>query len=82
MLIEYYATEREDRQIELNLKTLHIENWFNPEDQYYVIDTQDTRVITILCLMGIECWVTETDLSWHEHAFGPNNKPYNPPKDK
>lgn len=70
MLIEYYATEHEDRQIDRALEHLHIDNAFNPEEGYYVIDTRDERVLTVMSLMGVEMYVTDTDKNWHQHAFG------------
>lgn len=69
MLIEYYATELEDRAIERAIQYLHIDNAFNPEEGYYVIDTKDPRVLTVLSLMGVEMYVTDTLKGWHEHAF-------------
>lgn len=82
MLIEYYATEEEDRRLERALEHYHIAEWFNPEEGYYVLDTEDPRVITTMTLMGIELWVTDTELGWHEHAFGTKNNPNSEDDDK
>lgn len=71
MLIEYYATDREDDEIEKRLQHFHIKEWFNPEDGYFVLDTDDPRVATVFALLGIEWYeVVNTEKSWHEHAFG------------
>lgn len=59
MLIEYTATAEQDRRIESALKCCHISNWFNPEDDYYVMETDDPRVPTILALMGIDCLIAK-----------------------
>jgi hypothetical protein len=58
MLIEYYATDYEDTQIEKALEKFEILEWFNPEDEYYVLETNDERVVTVLSLLGIELWIT------------------------
>ena len=57
MLIEYYATDYEDTQIEKALEKFKILEWFNPEDGYYVLETNDERVVTVLALLGIELWI-------------------------
>jgi hypothetical protein len=56
MIIEYYATDEQDRRIERALDAYDIVNWFNPEDGYYVLETNDDRVITTLSLLGIEVY--------------------------
>jgi hypothetical protein len=56
MIIEYYATDEQDRRIERALDAYDIKNWFNPEDGYYVLETNDDRVITTLSLLGIEVY--------------------------
>jgi hypothetical protein len=56
MIIEYYATDEQDRRIERALDAYDIENWFNPSDGYYVLETIDDRVITTLSLLGIEVY--------------------------
>lgn len=61
MLIEYYATDYEDIQIDRVLKPYAITNWFNPEENYYVLETEDDRVITALALLGIELYITNKD---------------------
>lgn len=58
MLIEYYATDYEDTQIEKALAKFEILEWFNPEDEYYVLETNDDRVVTVLHLLGIELWIS------------------------
>ena len=73
MLIEYYASDYEDRKIDLALKDFDIKDWYNPEEGYYVISTQDSRIVTILSLLNIELYITETDETWHEYAFGEQN---------
>lgn len=60
MLIEYYATDNEDRKITKALSNFQIEEWFNPEDDYYVLETHDSKVITILSLFGIEVYITDS----------------------
>ena len=67
MLIEYYATKSEDVAIDRAIEHLVIDNAFNPEDCYYVLETKDDRVLTI---MGIELYVTDNDKDWFQHAFG------------
>ena len=58
MLIEYYANDIEDQMIEKQMQKYHIDNWFNPEDNYYVIETQDDKILTILAILGIEVYVS------------------------
>lgn len=70
MLIEYYATKSEDAAIDRAIEHLVIDNAFNPEDCYYVLETKDDRVLTIMSLMGIELYVTDNDKDWFQHAFG------------
>ena len=83
MLIEYYATEYEDRQIERALEHFDIVNWFNPEEGYYVIESYDPRIATVFALLNIEWYeVVDTDKSWHEYAFGPVNNQENTENDK
>jgi hypothetical protein len=57
MLLEYYATDSEDLEIERILKNKNIIEWFNPEEDYYVMETDDETVVTILCLLGIEVFI-------------------------
>lgn len=57
MLIEYYATEAEDRKLEQVLENFDIKEWFNPENDYYVLETDDPRVLTIMRVMNIELYV-------------------------
>ena len=54
MLLEYCASDTQDRLIERALKNIVIDEWFNPSDDYYVLETQDDRAVTILALLGIE----------------------------
>jgi len=61
MIIEYCATDEQDGQIEVLLKGYEILEWFNPEDEYYVLETLDARVLTILCLFDIEIYVVKQD---------------------
>jgi hypothetical protein len=58
MLIEYYATEAEDRQLEQMIKSDAILEWFNPECGYYILETDDPQVLTIMHLMGLEVYVS------------------------
>lgn len=58
MLIEYYASDLEDTKLEHALSAYFIKEWFNPEDGYYVIETDDDRVITTMSLMGIELYIS------------------------
>lgn len=69
MLIEYYATEQEDDVLEQRLKNFHIDCAFNPEEGYYVMETRDLRVLTLMSLMGIEMYVTDTEQGWLKHAY-------------
>jgi hypothetical protein len=57
MLIEYYATEAEDRELEKVLEHFEIKEWFNPDQYYYVLETDDPRVLTIMRVMNIELYV-------------------------
>lgn len=57
MIIEYYATDHQDLQIEQALTNLVIKEWFNPEDYYYVLETDDDQVITILKLLGVDLYI-------------------------
>ena len=61
MIIEYCAADEQDGQIEVLLKGYEILEWFNPEDEYYVLETLDARVLTILCLFDIEMYVVKQD---------------------
>jgi hypothetical protein len=61
MLIEYYATDLEDRQLEKALDKFDILEWFNPEDGYFVLETNDQRVVTIMALFNLELYITERD---------------------
>ncbi len=70
MLIEYYATWEEDDVLEERIKHFHIQNAFNPEEGYFVLETDDERVLTVMRLMGIEMYVTDTQKSWLKHQFG------------
>ena len=70
MLIEYYATDEEDKALERAIEHLHIDNAFNPEEGYYVIDTRDERVLTVMSLLNVEMYVTDTDKNWHQYAYG------------
>lgn len=54
MLIEYTATDEEDDRLERALKRIHIKEWFNPEDGYYILETDDERVPTIMMLFNID----------------------------
>lgn len=65
MLIEYYATLEEDRALERALQHFEIKEWFNPEDTYYVLETDDTTVITIMAVFGIEAYITDRN---NEHS--------------
>jgi hypothetical protein len=58
MLIEYYATDAEDTRLEKMLSKYKIDEWFNPEDDYYILETQDPQVVTIMSLLGIELYVS------------------------
>lgn len=60
MIIEYCATDQEDKQLEKALSNYDILEWFNPEDGYYVIETEDAKVVTIMALFGIEIYITES----------------------
>lgn len=70
MLIEYYATDIEDKKLEKSLEHFDIKEWFNPEEGYYVIETDDERIATVFALLNIEWYeVVDTNKSWHEYAF-------------
>ena len=75
MLIQYYATDSEDSKIEKLLKDYPIKEWFNPEDGFYVMDTDDERIPTILALLGIEVYLVDTKETWLSHAFESNKTP-------
>ncbi len=62
MIVEYYATEEQDEQMSVLLKGYDIIEWFNPEDDYYVLETHDARVLTIMCLFDIEIYICKDDL--------------------
>lgn len=60
MLIEYYATKQEDDKLFDWMEKLDIK-WteaFNPEDYYYVLETDDTRVVTMMTLLNMEIYVS------------------------
>ena len=56
MLIEYYATPQEDQTLEAALEHFDIDEWFNPEEGYYVLETHDPRVLTVMYLLNIELY--------------------------
>lgn len=58
MIIEYYATDDEDTMLERVLEKYKIINWFNPEDGYYVLETDDPKVVTVMSLVGIELYIS------------------------
>jgi hypothetical protein len=60
MLIEYYATDLEDRTITKALEKFNILEWFNPEESYYVLETDDERVVTILTMCGADVYISES----------------------
>jgi hypothetical protein len=61
MIIAYTATDAEDTRLERAFEHLHISNWFNPEENYYVLETEDSRVTTILAIFGIDFVVSDTE---------------------
>lgn len=70
MLIKYNATPAQDIQIDKCLKKYAVTAWYSPEEYFYVLETKDSAVVTVLTLLGIECHVVDTELGWHEYAFG------------
>jgi ribosome assembly protein YihI (activator of Der GTPase) len=60
MLIEYYATNEEDDKIFEWMEKLGIKytEAFNPEDYYFVLETDDDRIITVMTLLGIEMYIS------------------------
>lgn len=75
MLIQYYASDAEDKRIESLLENYEIKEWFNPEENFYVMDTDDERIPTMLCLLDIEVYLVDTKQTWQEYAFGANKEP-------
>lgn len=61
MLVEYYAYEEEDKALFKALENFNIINAFNPEDGYYILETDDERVITIMSLFNLELWVSNSE---------------------
>jgi hypothetical protein len=59
MIIEYYATDEQDAVLERWLKGYKILEWFNPEDDYYVLETEEEAVITVLGIVGIEFYMSD-----------------------
>lgn len=59
MLIEYHATPRQDDLLERIFEKIHISEWFNPSENYYVIETDDDEVIEILASMNIRYSITK-----------------------
>lgn len=57
MILEYCASDCEDLKIERAFEHVHVINWFNPEDNFYVLETNDDRAVTILHLLGIEVFI-------------------------
>lgn len=60
MLIEYYATEQEDDKLYKMIDKfgIHIKEAFNPEDYYYVLETDDERIVSIMTLLNIEMYIS------------------------
>lgn len=61
MIIEYYADDVEDQRLEQALAHYHIKEWFNPEDTYFILETEDPRVITTMTLLGIELFISDSE---------------------
>lgn len=60
MLIEYRATPRQDGLLEKAFAPYFIMEWFNPSEDYYVLETEDPRVVQTLNLMNIVYQITES----------------------
>lgn len=58
MLIEYYTTLQQDDVLFEWMKNKDVKwtNAFNPEDDYFVLETDDKRVPTIMTLMGMHIY--------------------------
>ena len=70
MLIEYIADDAEHDLITKWLDSYEILEWYNPEEYFFVLETQDSRVATVLGILGIEFYIVNTNMHWHEYAFG------------
>jgi arsenate reductase-like glutaredoxin family protein len=59
VIIEYYATEQEDDKLFKLIQKfdIHIKEAFNPEDYYYVLETDDDRIVSIMTLLNIEMFI-------------------------
>jgi hypothetical protein len=60
MLIEYYATNQEDDTLFEWMEKLNIKytEAFNPEDYYFVLETEDDRIFTVMGMLGIEMYAS------------------------
>jgi len=62
MLIEYFASEQEDERLYQLIERFNIKitEAFNPQDRYYVLETHDDRIVSLMLLCGIEAYISTT----------------------
>jgi len=65
-LIAYWATEQQDKQIDSVVK--HKGNWFNPEEDYYVMEDPSESTLMLLALLGVEIEFIKGAKKWHEYV--------------
>lgn len=65
-IIGYSATEEQDQHIERLTK--HEGNWFNPEEDYYVMEDPSEKTLLILALLGIEIEWIKGGKPWHDYV--------------
>lgn len=59
MIIEYVATNQEDDCLFEWMERMNVK-WteaFNPEDNYFILETEDERVPTIMLFLGMEVYI-------------------------
>jgi hypothetical protein len=65
-IITYYASEQEDEQI--TKLTDHQGGWYNPSEDYYVMEDPSERTLLILHLLGVELDWIKGEKSWHAYV--------------
>jgi hypothetical protein len=63
-IITYWANTVQDANIERMTK--HTGQWFNPEEDYYVMEDPSNETLTVLSLLGIEFDIIKGKKNWQE----------------
>lgn len=65
-IIGYWADDSTDKRIEQLIE--HDGEWFNPSEDYYVMENPSERTLLILALMGVEIEFIKGAKTWHEYV--------------